>query len=173
MRPIRFRGTLNMRYIFGPVPSRRLGLSLGVDLIPHKTCTFDCLYCEVGRTTNKTITTGAFVPANEILDELGQRLSECSPDVITLAGSGEPTLHSEIDHIISGIRALTPTQIVVLTNGSLFWDEAVRSRVLGADLIMPTPLHGCFTHISDHPPPPRGFDAGPHRGRFETIERGI
>ena len=127
-----------MRYIFGPVPSRRLGLSLGVDLIPHKTCTFDCLYCEVGRTTNKTITTGAFAPVNEILDELGHRLSECSPDVITLAGSGEPTLHSEIGRIISGIRELTPTRIVVLTNGSLFWDEAVRSRVLGADLIMPT-----------------------------------
>jgi wyosine [tRNA(Phe)-imidazoG37] synthetase (radical SAM superfamily) len=98
-----------MSHIFGPVPSRRLGLSLGVDLIPHKTCTFDCLYCEVGGTTNKTIATGAFVPVTEILDELDHRLSNCSPDVITLAGSGEPTLHSEIHHIISGIRELTDT----------------------------------------------------------------
>ncbi|MBW2709656.1 MAG: radical SAM protein [Deltaproteobacteria bacterium] len=127
-----------MSHIFGPVPSRRLGLSLGVDLIPHKTCTFDCLYCEVGRTTNRTITSSPFTPVDEILSQLDNRLATCSPDVITLAGSGEPTLHSEIHHIISGIRKLTDTRIVILTNGSLFWDDAVRERVLGADLIMPT-----------------------------------
>ena len=127
-----------MSYIFGPVPSRRLGLSLGVDLIPHKTCTYDCLYCEVGRTTNRTITGSVLAPVDEILRQLDKRLTECNPNVITLAGSGEPTLHSEIDHIISGIRELTDTRIVILTNGSLFWDEAVRKRVLGADLIMPT-----------------------------------
>jgi len=127
-----------MSYIFGPVPSRRLGLSLGVDLIPHKTCTFDCLYCEVGRTTNRTITGRPFAPVDEILRQLEKRLGECSPDVITLAGSGEPTLHSEIHRIILGVRALTDTEIVILTNGSLFWDKAVRKRVLGADLIMPT-----------------------------------
>ena len=127
-----------MSYIFGPVPSRRLGLSLGVDLIPHKTCTFDCLYCEVGRTTNRTITSSPFAPVDEILRQLDKRLMECRPDVITLAGAGEPTLHSEIHHIISGIRELTDTRIVILTNGSLFWDEAVLRRVLGADLIMPT-----------------------------------
>jgi len=127
-----------MSYIFGPVPSRRLGLSLGVDLIPHKTCTFDCLYCEVGRTTNRTITSRPFAPVDEILRQLAGRLAECSPDVITLAGSGEPTLHSETHHIISGIRELTDTRIAILTNGSLFWDDGVRERVLGADLIMPT-----------------------------------
>ncbi len=127
-----------MSHIFGPVPSRRLGLSLGVDLIPYKTCSFDCLYCEVGGTTNRTIESLPFVPVKEILVQLENRLKGCSPDVITLAGSGEPTLHSGIHQIISGIRTLTDTQIVVLTNGSLFWDEAVRNRVLGADLIMPT-----------------------------------
>jgi wyosine [tRNA(Phe)-imidazoG37] synthetase (radical SAM superfamily) len=127
-----------MSYIFGPVPSRRLGLSLGVDLIPHKTCSFDCLYCEVGGTTNRTIESLPFVPVKEILVQLENRLKGCSPDVITLAGSGEPTLHSGIRQIIKGIRALTDTQIVILTNGSLFWDDAVRNRVLGADLIMPT-----------------------------------
>lgn len=127
-----------MSYIFGPVPSRRLGLSLGVDLVPHKTCTFDCLYCEVGRTTNRTITCSPLAPVDEILNQLDKRLTECTPDVITLAGSGEPTLHSEIHHVISGIRELTDTRIVILTNGSLFWDGVVRKRVLGADLIMPT-----------------------------------
>ena len=134
-----------MSYIFGPVPSRRLGLSLGVDLIPHKTCTYDCLYCEVGRTTNKTITSGPFAPVDEILTQLEERLKGCTPDVITLAGSGEPTLHSEIDRIISGIRAITDTKVVILTNGSLFWDEAIRKRVLAADLIMPT-LSSAFAH---------------------------
>ena len=134
-----------MSYIFGPVPSRRLGLSLGVDLIPHKTCTFDCLYCEVGRTTRKTITPGPFAPVDEILSQLEERLKGCTPDVITLAGSGEPTLHSEIDRIISGIRDITDTKIVILTNGSLFWDEAIRKRVLAADLIMPT-LSSAFAH---------------------------
>ena len=127
-----------MMHIFGPIPSRRLGFSLGVDLIPYKTCTFDCLYCEVGKTTNKTITGGVFAPVDDILNQLDERLSECSPDVITLAGSGEPTLHSEIDRIIRGIRKRTDTDVVILTNGSLFWDESVRKRVLGADLIMPT-----------------------------------
>ena len=127
-----------MMHIFGPIPSRRLGFSLGVDLIPYKTCTFDCLYCEVGKTTNKTITGGVFTPVDDILNQLDERLSECSPDVITLAGSGEPTLHCEIDRIIRGIRKRTDTDVVILTNGSLFWDESVRKRVLGADLIMPT-----------------------------------
>ena len=72
--------TFGMSYIFGPVPSRRLGLSLGVDLIPHKTCSFDCLYCEVGGTTNKTITSGPFVPGgSDILGQLEERLEECHP----------------------------------------------------------------------------------------------
>ncbi len=127
-----------MSYIFGPVPSRRLGFSLGIDLVPYKTCTFDCLYCEVGRTTNKTITGHVYVPVHELLNELKERLSECSPEVITLAGSGEPTLHAEIDHIIGGIGELTDIPVVVLTNGSLFWNEAVRRRVMGAHVIMPT-----------------------------------
>jgi len=125
-------------HVFGPVPSRRLGLSLGVDLIPAKTCTFDCLYCEVGRTTDKTIQTRPYVPVKEILEQLKQKLVACRPDIITLAGSGEPTLHSEIDQVIDGIKAITDTRVAVLTNGSLFWDGEVRRRVLGADIIMPT-----------------------------------
>jgi len=125
-------------HIFGPVPSRRLGLSLGVDLIPAKTCTFDCLYCEVGRTTDRTLERRPYVPVNEVLEQLRQKLLVCSPDIITLAGSGEPTLHSEIDQIIDGIKAFTDTRVAVLTNGSLFWDKEVRRCVQGADIIMPT-----------------------------------
>ncbi|MGD9073853.1 MAG: radical SAM protein [Desulfobacteraceae bacterium] len=127
-----------MTYTFGPVPSRRLGLSLGVDLIPAKTCTYDCLYCQVGGTTQKTVQTDAFVPIQKVLDELKKRLEIFTPDAITLSGSGEPTLHSEIDQLIASIKRITDTKIAILTNGSLFWQEVVRRRVSGADIIMPT-----------------------------------
>jgi wyosine [tRNA(Phe)-imidazoG37] synthetase (radical SAM superfamily) len=127
-----------MAYIFGPVPSRRLGLSLGVDLIPAKTCTYDCLYCQVGRTTQKTVQTNAFVPIHKVLDELKKRLEIFTPDAITLSGSGEPTLYSKIDQIITSIKRITDIKIAILTNGSLFWQEEVRRRVSGADIIMPT-----------------------------------
>lgn len=127
-----------MAYIFGPVPSRRLGLSLGVDLVPAKTCTYDCLYCQVGRTTQKTVQAGAFVPIHEVLGELRKRLEIFTPDAITLSGSGEPTLYLEIDRVITAIKKITDTKIAILTNGSLFWQEEVRRRVSGADIIMPT-----------------------------------
>ena len=125
-------------YVFGPVPSRRLGLSLGVDLIPPKTCTFDCLYCQVGRTTHRTLETRPFVPVDVVISQVEKRLLGCAPDAITLAGSGEPTLHSEIDQVIDGIKAITGTRVALLTNGSLFWDEEIRRRVKRADIIMPT-----------------------------------
>jgi wyosine [tRNA(Phe)-imidazoG37] synthetase (radical SAM superfamily) len=125
-------------YIFGPVPSRRLGLSLGIDLIPIKTCTYNCLYCQVGKTTHKTGATKPFVPTQDVLKELEERLEKIKPDTITLSGSGEPTLHSQIDQVISFIKGVTDIRIAILTNGSLFWKEEVRSRVSGADIIMPT-----------------------------------
>jgi len=125
-------------YIFGPVPSRRLGLSLGVDLIPEKTCTYDCLYCQVGKTTNKAIETEPLIPIQEVIGELGQRLEKITPDVITLSGSGEPTLCSQIDRVIDLIKGITDIKIALLTNGSLFWKEEMRKKVLGAHIIMPT-----------------------------------
>ena len=127
-----------MTCVFGPVPSRRLGLSLGVDLIPAKTCTYDCLYCQVGRTTLKTVQTDAFVPIQEVIDELKKRLEIFTPDAVTLSGSGEPTLYSKIDQVIAAIKKITDTKIAILTNGSLFGQEVVRRRVAGADIILPT-----------------------------------
>lgn len=127
-----------MAYIFGPVPSRRLGLSLGVDLIPAKTCTYDCLYCQVGRTTRKTVEISAFAPVHRVLGELKKRLEIFTPDAITLSGSGEPTLHSEIDQVIGSIKGITDVTVAILTNGSLFWRDDVRHRVAKADIIMPT-----------------------------------
>ena len=83
-----------MKHVFGPVPSRRLGRSLGVDVIPYKTCSFDCVYCECGATTTRTCERSEFFPLDELLGELEERLSEIpsKPDVITLSGAGEPTL---------------------------------------------------------------------------------
>jgi wyosine [tRNA(Phe)-imidazoG37] synthetase (radical SAM superfamily) len=127
-----------MTYVFGPVPSRRLGLSLGIDLIPSKTCTYDCLYCQVGRTTCLTAEPELFVPTGEVIGELKDALEKIHPDTITLAGSGEPTLHSEIDQVISFIKGITSTRIALLTNGSLLWRKEIRDRVSDADIIMPT-----------------------------------
>ena len=127
-----------MPHVFGPVPSRRLGLSMGIDLIPAKTCTYDCLYCQVGRTTSKILDPQAFVPVGDVIAELEKRLQKSAPDVITLAGSGEPTLYSEIDKLISSIKEITKTDLVLLTNGALLFRHEVRKRVLEADIIMPT-----------------------------------
>lgn len=127
-----------MTYVFGPVPSRRLGRSLGVDLIPAKTCTFNCVYCQVGRTTKQTLRTARYAPVRKVLQEIRQKLQQDKPDAITLAGSGEPTLHSGIDKIIASAKELTDTKVAVLTNGSLFWMKTIRQRVAAADVIMPT-----------------------------------
>jgi wyosine [tRNA(Phe)-imidazoG37] synthetase (radical SAM superfamily) len=128
-----------MSHLFGPVPSRRLGLSLGVDLIPHKTCTFDCLYCEVGRTTDLTQTRRPYRVA-EIIRELADYL-ENPPgplDYITMAGSGEPTLNLGLREIIKAVKNLTKTPVALLTNGSLFYLPEVRDEVAGVDVILPS-----------------------------------
>ncbi len=125
-------------HVFGPVPSRRLGLSLGIDLIPAKTCTYDCLYCQVGKTTCKQIRRTAFFAVRDVLEELERRLQEVTPDYVTLSGSGEPTLYSRISELIAGIRALGGPRIALITNGSLLWREEVRRGISGADLILPT-----------------------------------
>ena len=129
----------NFKYVFGPVPSRRLGRSLGVDLVPFKTCTYDCIYCQLGRTTCKTTERREYVPVADVLAELKARLAVSTPpDYITLSGSGEPTLHSGIGEIIAGIRKLTQIPIAVLTNGSLLINQAVQQELGSADLIIPS-----------------------------------
>lgn len=126
-------------HLFGPVPSRRLGRSLGVDLVPLKTCTFDCVYCQLGRTTHLTAARQAFVSPQDVLDEVRLRLAEADrPDFVTLSGSGEPTLCTELEHIIRGIKSMTDVPVAVLTNGSLLWDSAVRESLLEADLVVPS-----------------------------------
>ena len=131
-----------MSYIFGPVPSRRLGRSLGVDLVPKKVCTLDCVYCQVGRTTNKTLTRSEYLPANEIMKELKEyfeRGKGPKPDVITFSGSGEPTLNSRIGDLIGRIkRAFPDIPVAVLTNGTLLWDAQLRREIKNADIVIPS-----------------------------------
>ncbi len=128
------------RYLFGPVCSRRLGTSLGIDLVPLKTCTFNCVYCECGRTTTLTGERREYVPTDQVIAEVDEYLAK-NPDLdyVTFAGSGEPTLHSGIGEIISFIKDRYPHyRIAVLTNGTLFTDPAVRAALMRADLVIPS-----------------------------------
>jgi wyosine [tRNA(Phe)-imidazoG37] synthetase (radical SAM superfamily) len=127
------------KYVYGPVPSRRLGRSLGVDLVPFKTCTYDCIYCNLGHTTNKTTERGVYAPVGDILAEVKAKLSTTHPpDYISLAGSGEPTLHVQIGELIEGIKQLTHIPVAVITNGSLLWDPEVQDALMAADLVIPS-----------------------------------
>lgn len=126
-------------YVYGPVPSRRLGRSLGVDLVPFKVCTFDCIYCQLGRTTNRTLARDVYAPVDAVLAELDGKLAGGDiPDYITLAGSGEPTLHSGIGRVIEEIRRRTTVPVAVLTNGSLLWMRDVQDDLMSADLVLPS-----------------------------------
>ena len=151
------KSSFEPKYIFGPVPSRRLGRSLGVDLVPYKTCTFDCIYCDLGRTTFKTTLRKSYVSTEEVQRELDLTLSslEKKPDYITLSGSGEPTLNQNIGEIIHTIKHLTSIPLAVLTNGSLLSFEEVRKDLVESDVVLPsldaiTPF--IFEHINrPHP----------------------
>ena len=126
------------KLVFGPVASRRLGRSLGIDLVPFKTCTYDCIYCQLGRTTDKTIRRKPYVPVAEVISELKERLKRPDFDYITLSGSGEPTLHTQLGEIIPRIRKLTNIPVAVLTNGSLLCEPEVRRACALADVVLPT-----------------------------------
>lgn len=131
---------MGYRYIFGPVPSRRLGVSLGIDLVPLKTCSFNCIFCECGRTTNLTIERKEFFPTSAILEEIDSYLSGApNLDYITFSGSGEPTLHTGIGRIARYIKSNYPEyKLALLTNGSLLWDRNLRSDLLELDVIIPS-----------------------------------
>ena len=124
-------------YIYGPVPSRRLGRSLGVDFIPFKTCTYDCIYCQLGRTTNKTIQCEQWIPNEIIIEQLKNKL-HTKPGYITLSGSGEPTLFSTIGELICEIKEITNVPVAVLTNGSLLLLPEVRNSLMATDLVLPS-----------------------------------
>lgn len=129
-----------MKYLFGPVPSRRLGISLGVDLVPHKVCSLNCVYCEVGRTTNLTIERKEYVLIDEVIKELNDYLSENPElDFITFSGQGEPSLNSGLGKVIDFIKDNFPQyKVAVITNGTLFFDEQVRNEISRTDVLLPS-----------------------------------
>jgi len=127
--------------VFGPVCSHRLGLSLGLDLLGSKVCSFDCLYCEVGPTRKLTVERRPYVSASQVLAGLESFLAGGHPafEVVTLGGMGEPTLNSHMAEIIEGVRQLAPgVPVAVLTNSSLMSDAAVRRELCLADIVLPS-----------------------------------
>ncbi|MBI5558500.1 MAG: radical SAM protein [Deltaproteobacteria bacterium] len=131
-----------MKYLFGPVNSRRLGLSLGIDLLPAKICNFNCIYCEVGPTTVFTCERKEYTPTADIIAEIDTFLAasqQAKPiDVFTITASGEPTLHSGLGEIINHLKAVTAVPVAVLSNGSLLFQEDVRRDLQRADIVIPS-----------------------------------
>ena len=128
------------KYLFGPVPSRRLGMSLGIDLVPKKVCSLNCVYCEVGETTKLTLDRMEYVKYDKVIAELKQFMSNAPKvDYITFSGYGEPTLNSRIGEILSHIKQHYPdVKTAVLTSGALLYDKEMRGELLESDLILPS-----------------------------------
>lgn len=131
--------TKGERYLFGPVPSRRLGLSLGVDIVPFKVCSLDCVYCQLGRTNQKIIERKDYVSIDLVLAELKDRLVQgLKADFITISGSGEPTLNSRLGEFIDGVKEITDIPVAILTNGTLLCRKDVRADCAKADVVIPS-----------------------------------
>ncbi|MFZ2472234.1 MAG: radical SAM protein [Methanothrix sp.] len=126
-----------MGYLFGPVLSRRLGLSMGVDLLKYKTCNLDCVYCELGRTACKTSCRDRFVPRQTVLKEIELRRNEPF-DHLTFAGSGEPTLSLDLGEIVTRAKEMVDSPVAVITNSTLLSNPAVRKEVAAADVVLPS-----------------------------------
>jgi len=130
-----------MKYVFGPVPSRRLGQSLGVDTIPLKTCNWNCVYCQLGRTQPLVNERKDYFPPQEILAEVREALADHAPgeiDWLTFVGSGEPTLHASIGWLVRQVKAQIDLPVAVITNGALLYLPEVREELAAADAVLPT-----------------------------------
>lgn len=126
-------------YVYGPVPSRRLGLSLGVSPIPKKTCNYACVYCQLGRTDHMTNARQNFFPVEDLLNEAKAVIEGGTEfDVITIVGEGEPTLYADLGNLIRGLKRLSEKPVAVITNGALLFDVGVQAALLEADLVLPS-----------------------------------
>lgn len=128
-----------VQYVFGPVPSRRLGNSLGVSPIPNKVCNYSCIYCQLGRTNHMTNKRKEYFPLSEILDEFHHVIEEkISYDVVTVVGEGEPTLYSELGQLLKELKKITDKPVAVITNSALISDKNVREELMTADIVLPS-----------------------------------
>lgn len=129
----------NMKFVYGPVPSRRLGISLGISPIPKKTCNYSCIYCQLGRTDHMTNTRGYFFNVAEIIAEFESVLDEDTQfDVVTIVGEGEPTLYAGLGDLIDEIKKRTNKPVAVITNGALLYDKQLQYEIGKADIVLPT-----------------------------------
>lgn len=127
------------KYLFGPVPSRRLGNSLGVSPIPERTCSYSCIYCQLGRTKHMTSTRKEFFSVQDILNEFSAyQNNQDLFDIITIVGEGEPTLYQNLGQLIVSLKKVTNKPIAVITNGSLLADPQVQQELMDADLVLPS-----------------------------------
>lgn len=149
------------KYLFGPVPSRRLGRSLGVDIIPLKTCTQNCIYCQLGKDAPQILERKKYAPIGSVLEELKSKIADgLEADFITISGSGEPTLHSGLGELIRGIRAVTRIPVAVITNGTLLSRPDVRTDCGLADVVLPSLDAGDMETFQkmNHPHPDLDFE---------------
>ena len=129
----------NLKYVFGPVPSRRLGRSLGVSPIIKKACNYSCIYCQLGRTDKMTNTRKEFFHVEDILDEFKEYLKDEEKfDIVSIVGEGEPTLYSDLGKLIKGLKELTDKPVAVITNSALMGNEGVRADLMEADIVLPS-----------------------------------
>lgn len=127
------------QYVFGPIPSRRLGRSLGISPLPKKTCNYSCIYCQLGRTDKMTNVRREYYKTEDILNEFRQYLKDSGQfDIVTVVGEGEPTLCSNLGELICGLKELTDKPVAVITNGALLSDASVREELCHADMVLPS-----------------------------------
>jgi len=127
------------KHLYGPVPSRRLGRSLGIDMVPHKTCCFDCIYCQLGPTTNHTMKVAEYTPAAEIILDLERWMRlDGEADYLTFSGSGEPTLQARLPDIMALAKEQSRLPVALLTNGALLWTDHGRASAMQADVLIPS-----------------------------------
>ncbi len=125
-------------YAYGPVPSRRLGRSLGVSPIPHKTCSYNCIYCQLGQTNKLQVKRESFYPKEDILSDIEKVMNPANVDYITFVGDGEPTLCKDLGWLIKSCKNKWQIPVAVITNGSLFFMEDVRQDLKSSDVVLPT-----------------------------------
>lgn len=125
--------------VYGPVPSRRFGLSLGIDVVPMKRCTFDCIYCQLGASSNRINERQSFYPVSQILQDVATALNNGpTPDVLTLAGSGEPTLYADLEPLLDGLKGLADIPTLLITNSSLLYIDEVSRAAQKANILAPS-----------------------------------
>jgi len=153
--------------VYGPVPSRRFGLSLGVDVVKFKACSYDCIYCQLGRTTDLIAQRAEFYSPQEVLNDVEDALRNGPrPDVITFAGSGEPTLYSGLGNVIDGIKSMTDIPLILLTNGSLLGETELARIVAKCDIVAPSLDAGDAETFQKVNRPVSGMD-------FDTMVNGL